>query len=344
MVAMVGVRTPGDKRADRAPAVSVVVATHDRAGLLPQLFAGLAAQDVGATFEVIIVDDASSDDTGAVLARLAGEAHARAETDATFTTKLVRFDRNRGPASARNAGWKLARADVVAFTDDDCTPDPTWLTGLLAMMDEADVVQGTTVPDGPAKGPWSHTMDVRTPSGSYETCNIAYRRALLDELGGFDERYRGCSFGEDFDLGIRAVGAGARFAFTEKGVVRHVVTPSSWVAHVRGARRLDGMGRAVRDNPRIRDKLHRRVFYKPAHPKALLAATGTALLLARPSRRRLVLAIGLAAPYIWHRAGQAPFPGKKYTWPWVQPMGLVADLAEIGILVRASVRYRTLVL
>src|SRR5204863_1447520 len=106
----------------------------------------LRAQTVGTgRFEVVIVDDASADGTRELL------ADAAQRGDLALT--VLRHDRSRGPAAARNAGWRTARAPLVAFTDDDCRPSPGWLeAGLRALAATANgggeaIVQGLTEPD-----------------------------------------------------------------------------------------------------------------------------------------------------------------------------------------------------
>src|SRR5205085_6868290 len=92
---------------------------------------------------------------------------------------------------ARNAGWRAARAPIVAFTDDDCVPQPGWLAALASGMTDADVVQGRTVLDeAQRRGPFSPHVEVGGPSWIFQTCNIAYRRSILEAIGGFDERFR----------------------------------------------------------------------------------------------------------------------------------------------------------
>jgi glycosyltransferase involved in cell wall biosynthesis len=156
---------------DGSAQVSVVVATHRRAHLLPSLFDGLSAQVAGDAalvadqLEVVVVDDASPDDTPIVLARLAEAAD--------FTVRVIRQPENRGPAAARNAGWKASVAPIVAFTDDDCVPQPGWIDALVAAVrGGADIAQGRTEPDPealPAHGPFGRTMRVPREEGFYET-------------------------------------------------------------------------------------------------------------------------------------------------------------------------------
>src|SRR4051812_33307560 len=102
------------------PDISVAVSTYGRARALPNLVRALERQTLPRErFEVVIADNGSTDDTPDVLEAL------RAQT--TIDIRIVRVEQNRGPARGRNAAWRAARAPVVAFTDDDCLPQPAWL-------------------------------------------------------------------------------------------------------------------------------------------------------------------------------------------------------------------------
>ena len=227
------------------PVAAVVAATYNRAERLKSLVAGLEQQRNVGPFEVIIVDDGSSDDTWAELERLA----------ATSSLKLrpLRLPQNAGPATARNAGWRATTAPVVCFTDDDCVPQPGWLAGLLGTLgDGVDIVQGHTAPN-PAhefrRGPFSHTIWVFFEEGYYETCNIAYRREVLERLGGFDQTFRR-AYGEDIDLAWRAKEAGARTAFGDDALVFHEITPSSYKAFCREIKRPAESGSLLQGSSR----------------------------------------------------------------------------------------------
>jgi GT2 family glycosyltransferase len=323
------------------PAVAVVVATRGRAALLPRLVDALAGQEVPGGFEAVVVDDASPDATWPTLARLAAEA--------PFPLRVLRLDRNAGPAAARNAGWRSSSAPVVAFTDDDCVPRPGWLAALLRAIDAgADLVQGRTVPDPGQlhrRRAFARTIETTAETGFYETCNMAYRRSVLEALGGFDERFRH-PYGEDTDLAWRAKEAGYTSAFAADAEVWHDVVPSSFLARLRDSRRREGIVLAVARHPRLREVLDNPFFYRPTHPHALLAAAGTAAWLARPrSARRLAASLLAAAPYTWHRTrGREGIWCRKREWPLYVPAFLAADLADIAVLAWASLRHRTLLL
>ena len=319
--------------------VAVVVATHNRCHLLRRLLDSLAATELGAgAVEVIVVDDASDDDTPAELATLMASF--------ALPLRVLRLETQSGPAAARNVGWRATSAPLVAFTDDDCAPRPDWLAALVrAASFGADFVQGKTLPDPrQALGPFSHTMRVSEPSGRYETCNMLYRRSILESVGGFDESFRH-PYGEDTDLGIRATDAGAVFAFAEDAIVHHDVSPSSFVARARSAPRLEGVVLAVARHPRLREQMTAGLWTKPHHPHAIAAAVGVGLLTAgRPSKRRLLVALALQLPLLWYRTFVEQLPARKWKWPVLLPLALAVDIVNLAALARASVKHRTLVL
>jgi GT2 family glycosyltransferase len=117
------------------PEVSVVVPTHDRPAGLADVLDGLRAQTArGRALRGVVVDD--------------GSTPPQAPAAGGLALRTLRHDGARGPAAARNTGWRAARAALVAFTDDDCVPEPGWLEALLAAAggDPAVIVQGPVAP------------------------------------------------------------------------------------------------------------------------------------------------------------------------------------------------------
>lgn len=322
-----------------AASVAVVVPTHDRAHLLERLVAALARQETPRPFSVVVVDDGSRDETWTMLEKLA------ASTGLPLVP--LRLDPGRGPATARNLGWRATDADVVAFIDDDCVPAPEWLAALANAAARAGMAQGQTLPDpaqASGRGPFSRTLEVTEATGYYQTCNMAYRRDVLERLGGFDERFRHPT-GEDTDLAWRALEDGVDAEFVGAAVVYHDVRPSSFIAHLRDTRRWEGVVLAVHLHPRLRDRFHRRWFWKPSHPPAIAAAMGVALALApQSSVARRLLGLALMAPYVRYRTRVLPLEGGPRRRVAAIPLALVADLAEVAVLASASARYRTLLL
>lgn len=244
------------------PAVSVVIPTHERAGYLGDLVRALEAQTLDASrFEVIVSDDASTDETWDVLAREADRTPLR--------LVAIRAEANAGPAQARNRAVATARAPVVAFTDDDCLPTPSWLEALLAGIGDVDAVQGRTVPvpdELGASGPWARTVWITEKTVLFETCNIAWRRAAFDRLGGFEagrpDSPRGTRqhFGEDAELGWRLLGSGGTVAFAPDAVVHHRVHGGSYASWLAERRRLRLFPELVRRAPGLRRALTLGVF------------------------------------------------------------------------------------
>jgi glycosyltransferase involved in cell wall biosynthesis len=320
------------------PIASVVVATHERAHLLPRLVGALENQEGVGPFEVIVVDDASRDGTWRQLQALAREAGV--------PFRPLRLERNSGPATARNAGWRAARAPLIAFTDDDCTPCRGWLSAIVGALRRADLVQGRTLPDpeAPGHGPFSRTLQVTDESGFYQTCNMGYRRDLLERLGGFDERFRHPT-GEDTDLAWRAREQGARSAFEGVALVHHDVRPSNFLTHLRDTPRWEGVVLAVRHHPSLRGHLYRHWFWKDSHPPALLAGLGLAVATKPRSAPAIKLgALALTLPYVRYRARVNPLGGGPRRRTAAIPAALIADLAEVGVMIAASARYRTVLL
>lgn len=320
------------------PAVSVVVATYNRARLVHRIVEAIERQDYDGEIELIFVDDASPDETWNELQRLAATA--------TVPTQVLQLPANSGPATARNVGWRAASAQHILFSDDDCVPTTGWVRGLADALQTAALAQGATLPNPDQlsnSGPFSRTLVVRRETGYYPTCNMAYRRDVLERLGGFDERFRNPA-GEDTDLAWRALDAGSTCTFVSDAVVHHDVRPSSLVTQLRDTLRWEGIVLAVREHPNLRAKLHRRWFWKPSHPPAIAAAIG--LVGAVAARRPLVRigAIALAAPYVAYRLHEQPIVDGAGGRLAYLPAALIADLGEVGVLALASARYRTVLL
>ena len=316
------------------PDVSVVLATHNRAKRLAALLESLRAQTIGTgRFEVIVVDDASSDD-GATRAVLHAES-ARGELD----LRVVHHETSSGPASARNEGWRLARAPLVAFTDDDCVVVPEWLEAGLDIAEEhpGAVIQGPTDPsldpeERKLLGPLCHTVQVIKLGPSYETCNIFYPRELLEELGGFDEVSFSMPGGEDTDLAWKAMEIGRETVWADRAQAYHAITWSGPVGRVKLAWRWHETMLIFKRHPGLRRYLVRGVFWKDTHYQ--LARTMLAVAL---PRRWWPLRWWLAAPYVNYLVN-------RRTGPLLAPVIVAHDLTEMVACVRGSLRYRVLVI
>ena len=218
------------------PTVSVVVPTYDRLPRLRRVLAGLAAQDLDRPFEVVVVDDGSTDGTDAYLRSGAPPLPIVASTQ-----------ENQGPGAARNRGVDLATGEIVVFLDDDVIPDP----GLVRAHVRAHERHGDrTVVIGPMRNPPDHQMSpwIRweqamlakqydaMEAGEYDatarqffTGNASLRREHLLAAGGFDPSLRRA---EDVELAYRLDAAGLAFVYEPDAVGLHYAERSfgSWLA------------------------------------------------------------------------------------------------------------------
>lgn len=221
--------------------VSVVVPTYRRPALLERCLTALAAQDLGPRcYEIIVGDDANSAETRQQVRRWAAGTGV-----APPVTYLPVGGTAHGPAAARNCGWRRAAGEIVAFTDDDCIPTPGWLrAGLAAFARCHDGGAGEAV-----AGAWGRvTVPLPTVPTDYErnaagleqgeavTANCFYRRAVLEAVGGFDERFT-MAWREDSDLLFTLLERGARVVPAPEAVVVHPVRPAAWGVSLRQQRK-----------------------------------------------------------------------------------------------------------
>jgi O-antigen biosynthesis protein len=207
-----GAPFPGDIR---WPRVSVVVCSLNGAHRIRECLEALRLLDYP-DYEVIVVNDGSTDST----ATIASEYGYR-----VITTE------NRGLSSARNTGLQLARGDIVAYIDDDAYPDPDWLRYLAYSFITTDHVGigGPNIPPGgdglvaeavaSAPGGPTHVLLSDEEAEHIPGCNMAFRRAALEEIGGFDPRFRVA--GDDVDICWRVRERGWTSGYNPAAVVWH---------------------------------------------------------------------------------------------------------------------------
>ena len=330
------------------PEIAALISTYRRREYLEELVAALAAQQLAhERYEVVIVDNGSDDGSWELLETLAAATPLR--------LRALRIAENRGPADARNAAATAARAKLLAFTDDDCLPAPGWLAALLeAFADDpaAVVVQGRVQPspaEAATAGPWDHYISVEGPGPLFQTCNVAYRRAPFEAVGGFDgadpllRTGPDRPFGEDAVLGWRVLDAsGGRAGFAPTALVDHRCVPASYAAWLRAQRRSARFPGLARRSPLFARALRGGVFLTQRSAAFDLALTGaTAAVLAR--RPWPLLA---ALPWLrgrWTDAGFRVHGHRKRALGVLAGFAL-ADAVLLASLLQGSVRHRRLVL
>jgi len=210
--------------------ISVVIPTCKRPELLCRCLDAVFAQTLDPrAFEVIVVDDGHSDDTLAVVDAFRARPGP--------TVRFVRPRHGRGPAVARNAGWRAAYGKIIAFTDDDTVPAPDWLErgerallpGIVALCGRVAVPRtGADGRRGDDYRPTDHELMTRgLETAEFVTANAFVRRSALLSVGGFDERFLR-AWREDSDLQFRLLRDAGPVGRSEDAVVEHPVRPERW--------------------------------------------------------------------------------------------------------------------
>ncbi len=324
----------GERTSPASPCLdaTVVICTRNRAGLLAETVeAALAIEYPADRWELLIVDNASSDSTlGLARALRAGRAqHVRALVEPEV-----------GLSAARNAGVRHGRGRIVAFLDDDASPEPRWLAALVEAL-EAERAQAAGGPvealfDGPYP-PWfsacflpylavwnlgPHPTDLRYneyPRG----VNMAFRREAFERFGFFS-RHLGRKLGsllscEEIEICLRIERAGGRILYVPGARVRHRVAPArltpGWLAA-----RFAAQGRSEA----IIDWRHaglrglaiglRRAARNALRPEGRLSAADGVLRRCRRSALRGYLGGLLTAPLSVPRYRPAPAVGPLSPW------------------------------
>ncbi len=214
-----------------SPRVSVVVCAYNAERTMEACLASLEHLNYP-DYEVIVVDDGSNDRT--------------LEISQAFPYARIISQPNKGLSVARNVGAEAATGEIVAYTDSDCVADPDWLTYLVSTMERKQLVacggpnfpppEDSLVPSAVAVSPGGPTHVLLTDDTAEHIagCNMAFRRDVLLELGGFDPVYRAA--GDDVDMCWRFQDAGHVIGFSPAAVVWHFRrnTVTAYIGQQRG--------------------------------------------------------------------------------------------------------------
>jgi O-antigen biosynthesis protein len=197
------------------PTISVVVCTYNGSRTIRDTMEGLQKLEYP-NYEVIVVNDGSTDGAGDIAAE--------------YGFKVITTE-NRGLSSARNTGMKAAKGEIVAYIDDDARPDPHWLTYLAGtFLSSPHVAVGgpNLAPPGDgsiaecvanAPGGPIHVLLTDREAEHIPGCNMAFRKAALEAIGGFDTQFR--IAGDDVDVCWRLQQRGWTLGFSPAAMVWH---------------------------------------------------------------------------------------------------------------------------
>ena len=211
------------------PIVSVIVCSYNGAKTLGDCLRALDQIDYP-HFEIVLVDDGSTDRTQEVIAGWVHERDTNPARDSLPDFQNVRQS-NLGLSAARNRGATAARGEIFAYTDSDCMPDHDWLyfiVGTLLSGDYAGVGGPNISPPAvnwiqaavaAAPGGPSHVLLTDVVAEHIPGCNMAFHRWAFDSVGGFDSEYR--KAGDDVDFCWRLQTNGGVIAFSPTAIVWH---------------------------------------------------------------------------------------------------------------------------
>jgi GT2 family glycosyltransferase len=198
------------------PSISVVICTYNGSATLSECLAGVLALRYP-DYEVIVICDGCTDDSARIAA-------------ADPRVRVIETSQE-GLAAARNRGMQESTGEIVAYLDDDASPDEDWLTyiaapfrsGAYAAVGGPNILPAGSgsIPECVANAPGgpTHVLVSDREAEHIPGCNMAIRKAALEEIGGFDPQFRAA--GDDVDVCWRLRDAGHRIAFSPGAVVHH---------------------------------------------------------------------------------------------------------------------------
>ncbi len=229
--------------------ISIVIATKDRSAYVARALSSLAAQIGTPSFEVIVVDNGSSDDTKTVVEEAA--AHA------SFPVRYA-FEPEPNRGKARNRGVAIAEGYLVVFVDDDVQLPP----GFLAAHEAAHTTSNLVV-NGPIINVPSYDDRPKPAMANYSraflcTCNVSLPKHAIEAVGGFDEAFHLYGW-EDTELGVRLREAGMRWRFAWDAYLWHIKAPAHNTLEVETRKVIE------------RARMARHFLEKQASPRARMA-------------------------------------------------------------------------
>ncbi len=195
---------------------SIVVSTYNRLPYLKNCLASLLDLDFY-NYEIIVIDDGSTDGTGEYLDGLKEER-----------IKVFHNERNLGLSLGRDKGIELSRYDIIAFTDDDCQADRFWLSRLTERFadDRVGLAIGQVFYRAQNYRGYFPERLVSNPQAKWPMgCNIAYRKKVFSQVGNFDPAYFFYN-NEDSEMAIRAISGGWSFYRVPEAIIYH--QPIDW--------------------------------------------------------------------------------------------------------------------
>ncbi len=241
------------------PKISVVIPTKNRSALLAEAIERVESQTIPKEqYEVIVIDNDSSDDTRTIL-----EQKAKVHSNLKFG-----LQEKPGAAATRNAGMRLAKGEVILFIDDDVQAEPALVQAHLechCKNPNTSVIGSVSMPWGDTSDPFlrylrdHRILNPYTPSKGpidfsyYHTCNVSTPTQILLSVGGFNENFKIYGM-EDIELGYRLEKAGCRMVFASDARAIHYRFPGYRDFLERSEQAGYSLGQLIRLHPELKNR------------------------------------------------------------------------------------------
>lgn len=233
--------------------VSIVVPTFNRKDSLKKTLQSLIDQNYSHTeYEIIVCDDGSTDGTSIFMENLLKVSGVEIK---------YCIQKNSGPAVTRNLGIQNSKGELIGFIDDDCVAVPEWINSAVKHFSNENIggVQGPTlmaskIPLAKKIFNYARTANVSKQDYSYASCNIFYRKDILEFLGGFDRDFPKPCWGEDTDLGNRVILQGYKIIFDDDVKVYHDIQYIPFYSYLKGLKKYSSRALIVKRYPFMRKR------------------------------------------------------------------------------------------
>lgn len=320
--------------------VSIIIPTFNRQKSLIRTLDSLFAQTFPQeNFEIILVNDGSTDDTEKIILDL-----KKNHRNISYIKQS-----NNGIASARNQGIINSKGDIIGFTDDDCTVDSFWIQRAVQSLKNTTFcgVQGKTLPESIIEKKkllfhYAHSVKYTGKENykSYQTCNIFYRKKYLIEISCFNEQLK---YASDDDIAFRLIRKGYKIHFDENILVYHEVRYINLLTYIsKKLLRDESLPLYYKKNPERKNQIFMKVFAKKSHVYPIFAI-GTVLIYILNYEVSIPLFLTIFA-FLASRV----FSDRNYK---MMPVRLLLfwryfliDFASVYYVIKGSIKYRYLLI
>lgn len=205
--------------------VSIIIPTYNRPGLLKRCVLALLTQHFSENeYEIIIATDGPDEPTSSMVAGII-------QSEPVSNLDCYSLETKKGPAAARNLGWKMAKGELILFTDDDCIPSPEWIKNYADAFDGYDesliAFTGKIIVPRSAKPTDFELNTAHLETADFVTANCACSRSALEVVNGFNEAFT-MAWREDSDLEFKLLEKRIPIKKIEEAVVVHPVRKAAW--------------------------------------------------------------------------------------------------------------------